>query len=374
MTAKQFFKSTAFKCVVTLLCVLLVCGVFLTVMNGLLEVTADERFNRAINKIYGKSVNTEKVAVADYNDNATIDEAYKIKDDGNYLIKATGKGGFDNGTVTCWIVIVVKNGKVNGVGKVVIDSNKSQSYIANINDKFLSAFSQNYTGEYFTPYDDGFIRTGATRSATAICNAVNGALDFVNAQLGNTTTKGERLISELKKLYGDKEFRVFGNIDGDKFREKDEITVESEEFNNYVESPVQVLKGKATVDSLYFVVFSDKETGDITMDDISEIDYVITSTGTGGYQDGTVTCRTVIALSFTDYSSKIYDVTITGDVSQSQIGDINYLDKFKGVEITEGVEFNRGGGFITTGSTMSSNAINNAVNGAVAYILAGGEV
>lgn len=183
MTAKQFFKSNVFKCLVTLLCVLLVSGVFLTIMNSLLAVTDQERFDRAINKIYGKSVKTEAVAVENYNDNATIDEAYKVKDDGNYLIKATGKGGFDNGTVTCWIVVNVSGGAVKGIDKVVIDSNKGQSYIGYINDKFLSGFSE-YKGEYFNP-NEGFIKTGATRSATAICNAVNAAIDFVNAKFGN---------------------------------------------------------------------------------------------------------------------------------------------------------------------------------------------
>lgn len=187
MTVKEFFKSTAFKCIITLLCVLLVSGIFLTIMNSLLQVTDQERFDRAINKIYGKSVKTESVAVADYNSNATIVEAYKIKDDGNYLVKSTGKGGFDNGTVTCWIVVEVKGGAVNGIGKVVIDSNTAQSYISNINDKFLSSFSANYTdGVIYNP-NEGFIKTGATRSANAICNAVNGALDYVNALFGNVS-------------------------------------------------------------------------------------------------------------------------------------------------------------------------------------------
>ena len=186
MTAKQFFKSVTFKCLITLLCVLLVSGVFLTVMNSLLKVTDEEKFARAINKIYGKSVTTEKVAVAQYNSDATIDEAYKVLDDGNYLIKATGKGGFDNGTVTCWVVVVVERGQVSGIGKVVIDSNKAQSYIGNINDKFLNGFS-NYTGTKFDP-EVGFVKTGATFSAGAICNAVNASIDYVNSHwLGNVT-------------------------------------------------------------------------------------------------------------------------------------------------------------------------------------------
>ncbi|MDE5667509.1 MAG: hypothetical protein K2I29_04650, partial [Clostridia bacterium] len=127
MTVKGFFKSNVFKCLVTLLCVLLVSGIFLTVMNGLLAVSDQERLDRAINKIYGKSVSYTELAVADYNSNATIEAAYKIKDDGNYLVKSTGKDGFDNGTITCWVVVEISGTSISGVGKVVIDSNKGQT-------------------------------------------------------------------------------------------------------------------------------------------------------------------------------------------------------------------------------------------------------
>lgn len=186
MTVKGFFKSTTFKCIIALLCVLLISGVFLTISDNLLAVTDQERFDRAINKIYGKSVKAEAVTITEqYNDNATVEEAYQIKDDGNYLIKSTGKGGFDNGTVTCWVVVVVKNGAVAGVDKVVIDSSKSQSYIGNINSAFLNGFKENFVAG--VPYNAnvGFVKTGATMSGNAICRAVNGAVDFVNAKFGN---------------------------------------------------------------------------------------------------------------------------------------------------------------------------------------------
>ncbi|MDE6585262.1 MAG: hypothetical protein K2K80_01095 [Clostridia bacterium] len=188
MSAKQFFKSTVFKCLTTLLCVLLVCGIFLTVMNSLLSVSAEERFDRAINKIYGKSVQTVSVAVADYNSNATINEAYKVTSDGgNYLVKSTGKGGFEGGTVTCWVVVVVKNGAVNGIQKVTIDSNVGQSYISKVTQSFLNSFANKPAKDTYFYTDDGYLSSGATRSSNAICNAVNGAIDFVNAQLGNVT-------------------------------------------------------------------------------------------------------------------------------------------------------------------------------------------
>ncbi|MDE7330534.1 MAG: hypothetical protein K2N30_05575 [Clostridia bacterium] len=184
---QPFFKTNSFKCVIALLCVLLVSGIFLTIMNSLLYVTDAERFDRAINKIYGKSVRTESVAVVGFDDgNYTINEAYLVKDDGNYLINATGKGGFDNGTVTCWVVIEVKNGQVAGVGKVVIASNTAQSYISRVTDAALNQFGELYeAGIYYTPD----LITAATVNLTknAICNSVNGALAFVNARLGNVT-------------------------------------------------------------------------------------------------------------------------------------------------------------------------------------------
>ena len=186
MTVKQFFKSVTFKCIVTLLCVLLVSGIFLTIMNGLLKVTDEEKFARAINKIYGKSVTTEKIIdTAENYDSYSIDEAYKVLDDGNYLIKATGKGGFENGTVTCWIVVVVRNGAVSGIDKVLIDSNEKQSYIGNISDKFLNGFKENFVEGVPFNVNVGFVKTGATFSGGAICRAVNGAVDFVNAKFGN---------------------------------------------------------------------------------------------------------------------------------------------------------------------------------------------
>lgn len=186
MTVKGFFKSNVFKCLITLLCVLLVSGVFLTVMNGLLAVSDQERLDRAINKIYGKSVSYTEVAVADYNSNATIDAAYKIKDDGNYLIKSTGKGGFDNGTITCWVVVEISGSKISGIGKVVIDSNKGQTQMAELKDSFLNQFSQGYYDGIYYATSDGFLVSNSTKSSNAVCNAVNGALDFVNAQPGIT--------------------------------------------------------------------------------------------------------------------------------------------------------------------------------------------
>lgn len=193
MTVKGFFKSNVFKCLATLLCVLLVCGVFLTLMNGLLAVSDEEKFARDMNKIYGKNVTTEAVAIQDPNPNsmATVNEAYKVKEDGNYLINSTGKGGYSGGTVTCWVVVEINknSGAIDGIGKVVISKyDTSQTQIAEVNnDKFLSKFSAGYKDGINYQTADGFLVANSTMSSNAICMAVNGALDFVNGLLGNVT-------------------------------------------------------------------------------------------------------------------------------------------------------------------------------------------
>lgn len=355
MTVKGFFKSNVFKCLVTLLCVLLVSGIFLTVMNGLLAVSDQERLDRAINKIYGKPVAYTEVDVANYNDNATINAAYRIRDDGNYLVRVTGKGGFDNGTVTCWVVVSVSNGAINGIDKVVIDSNTGQSYIDRITNNVLNEFTEKYEdGIIYTPT----LITSATVTSTknAICNAVNGAIDYVNGKwLGNVTTEGQKLLTSLQTIYGEKEISVYGAGD-------EPITAESEEITSLITSDVK--QGNATISNIYKVKFNDGQ------NDV--LHYVVESTGTGGYKGGTVTVLAAINV-VGGKPSTVYKVAITGNVSQSQIGDIDYLWQFENADISNGMIFVavKPDQFVTVNSTLSSNAINNAVNGAVAYLFSG---
>ena len=349
MTVKQFFKSTSFKCIITLLCVLLVSGIFLTIMNSLLAVTDQERFDRAINKIYGKSVKTEAVAIENFNDNATIDEAYKIKDDGNYLIKATGLGGYDNGTVTCWVVVNVSGSEIKGIDKVIIDSNKAQSYIDRVGSKALNQFSELYEdGIVYTP---GII-TGATVNGTknAICNAVNAALDFVNAKFGNVETEAQKLLKNIANIYGDTPVSVYGVDD-----KGNEVLIKEtdETVQGFISAPAT--SGKATINDVYKVRITDGK------NDATHI--VVSSTGVGGYPDGSGTVTTLTAFTVENGAiSGVYKVVITGNVGQSYIDTINHLDKYS--SDYNGDDFK----LVTSGASMSSAAINNAVNGAMRYV------
>ena len=187
-SVKEFFKSTAFKCIYVLLAIVLVCGVLLAFCNDLFEVTAEERLARAISKIYGSNVTATDAIEDDMTlefGNGEVEEAYAIKEDGNYLVKATGTGGFSGGTVTLWAVVEISDdNKVDGVGKVVIDSNVGQSYINRVSDSHLEYFGDNFT-EAGYDVSDWQASSGptVTLTATAIVNAVNTALEFVRTQL-----------------------------------------------------------------------------------------------------------------------------------------------------------------------------------------------
>lgn len=197
---KNFFKSSAFKCIVVLLTIVLVCSVFLTLCNALLFVSPEERFNRAIAKLYqGETVETKVADGADslssdpYEiDRAFVLEAYVVTSEnylGDYIVKSRGRDGFQNGTVTCWVVVQMEESAVKGIRNIVIDSNTNQSYISKVTNAYLDRFGETYDGTPFTT-DDGFLASGASYSSNAICNAVNGALEYVKDVLQGESSLG----------------------------------------------------------------------------------------------------------------------------------------------------------------------------------------
>ena len=208
MTVKEFFKSTAFKCIIVLLTILLVCGVFLTVMYGLLEVTEGERLQRAVASVYsGEEVKiygldddgNEKEIGADekspkgmvpekvVQNTSTVLQMYKITfPDSNrvdYLVQVTGNGGYSGGTVTCWVPVRMNDDctAIASIGKVSIASNVGQSFIGKIKEEMLESYGPAYKDDMLYTPADGFVSAGASLSSTAIDNAVNGAIIYVKS-------------------------------------------------------------------------------------------------------------------------------------------------------------------------------------------------
>lgn len=193
MSAKQFFKGTAFKCIVVLLAIVLVCGVFLTICNSLFFVSAEERTQRTLSKLYGgetveyiQEELDESVSVT----NCTVNSVYKITTyEGDYVLNVTGNGGYSGGTVTCGIVVQVENGSVKGIKSAAIESNSGQSYISKIGTEDIRTMIDKQNEDGFTSYNTSGISTGATFSMGAIANALNGARDYVNQKYCGAVSK-----------------------------------------------------------------------------------------------------------------------------------------------------------------------------------------
>lgn len=193
----NFFKSVWFKCISFLLILAVVIGGLLSVLNTVLYVTPGERTDRAIKKIYdGQLKSYETVIegnVVECSDFGSIDKIYLVggetENDYDYLFHATGIGGFQNGSITYWIKVTCKDGKLS-VGNMLIESNKKQSFIGSLTSDWHSGLYVDIDEEsnYFTTKknvatDEGYSlipTTGATNSKNASCNAVNCVIYYMN--------------------------------------------------------------------------------------------------------------------------------------------------------------------------------------------------
>jgi len=190
MKVKEFFKSNAFKSLAVLLAIVLVAGFLLAILNDVFYISDEERLERAIAKVYGDGAEIKKtVELKDDQkkyDNGTVNSAYEMSD-GNYFINVTGNNAYGGGTVTLWVVVEVKDGKLGGVGKVAMESNTVSKYYDVSNDfikKYDTSDSDVAAGKYFkTSGSDGIVNitAGATASSEAFNNGVNTAIDFYKA-------------------------------------------------------------------------------------------------------------------------------------------------------------------------------------------------
>ncbi|MGN1077505.1 MAG: hypothetical protein ACI4ST_03235 [Candidatus Gallimonas sp.] len=198
MTAKKFFKSTAFKSVSVLLAIVLIAGALLAILNDVLYVTPAERRNRVFAKIYGGNVTEREVLLGENDDpisypSGTVSQAYFMSD-GSYAVQATGKGGFSGGSITVWVIFSCAGDRENGnlalegIEKVVYESNVNQSYINRFTSENYNVFTLHdgelKEGLYFGD-DIEVIKTGASAPFTfaALTNAVNASLRYFREEL-----------------------------------------------------------------------------------------------------------------------------------------------------------------------------------------------
>lgn len=190
MTVKQFFKGKAFKSIVVLLCVLLVSGILLSVCWGFLKVTDEERFARKFKVIYsGETVTATEVDISGKNTSvsgATIQNVWHITEKKDYLVQAASMG--NGGNIVCWVAITMDENlqNVTGIRKVIKYSVQDPAeFIGNISDEIYSKFVTEYVDgkkfDYGTKGGSEYIETGASISLNAICNCVNGSVEFIKA-------------------------------------------------------------------------------------------------------------------------------------------------------------------------------------------------
>ena len=184
MKVKEFLKSKTLKCILVLLCIALISGAVLSICNDLLKVTDDEKALRTIESIYGKSMEYEEISTSFSLDKGVIDKVYKLSD-GNYLIKATGNGGYQNGTVTVWAVAEFNDGEYTKIRDVNIESYEKQTLMSNFTQSELSKFDDITDGDY------NIVVSGATKSSKALNNAVNTIKTFVIEKLSNSSGRTE---------------------------------------------------------------------------------------------------------------------------------------------------------------------------------------
>ena len=199
MTAKEFFKSKTFRCIIVLMCIALVAGALLSIMNDLLFVSEEERVARTVKSIYGTEIGYD--TVYDVNEELAkpadeqvfyrykgvdrkqnevelgghIDNVYRLAD-GNYLIKATGFQGYKQGSVSVWCVATFADGHFVGVDNVSVAEYEKQTLMS----KFTKSVMSEYTGR--DPFNR--IEGGASYSSDALNNALNAVLAYAETLEG----------------------------------------------------------------------------------------------------------------------------------------------------------------------------------------------
>lgn len=208
MTAKQFFKSTAFKCIAVLLSVLLVSGIILTLAYSLLKVDDEERFNRKISVVYdGDTVTSEEITLSGNTSfyGATIEKQWYIQEKNDYLIQASARG--NGGSVTCWVALnmTADRKSVVKISKVLVysvgDPAEFLDHIsADVYDKFIDDYYPGKEFSYGTKDDEEYIETGASYTMTAICKSVNAAIDYAGGVVDPYENFLYRELVDTKKL------------------------------------------------------------------------------------------------------------------------------------------------------------------------------
>ena len=193
-----FFSSIWFRCISTLLIIIVISGGLLSVLSDVLYVSDEERTGRAIKKIYGEIEDYNIVPTTEFaDDKGQINTIYEVKVSENetyLLFNATGNEGYKGGTISLWISVKENEDATLSINKVLLDSFDKQTLMGKLTSTFYSNFAlQDITdtyekGEYFTTdssKENSNPVSGATMSANAAINAVNCVINYLGENYEN---------------------------------------------------------------------------------------------------------------------------------------------------------------------------------------------
>ena len=175
MTVKQFLQSKIMKCILVLLCIALVSGGLLAILNDLWAVSDEEIVNRAIKQLCGDGITLKETVTTETVNyrNGEVNEVYVLSD-GNYLVKATGYHGFHEGNVSVYVLASFKNDAFDHIEKVSIANySASQTLMSKFTDDVLAQFAKD-TNTVISGASSSTdtVAAGATYSSKAVGNGV----------------------------------------------------------------------------------------------------------------------------------------------------------------------------------------------------------
>ena len=175
---------TSLKTISVLLIICIVCGALLALCNDLFYIDEEEKFKRAMQKVYPEfdpDTSVSETPVADFKNLAGVGNVSKVyaSKDGTYILESTGVGGFSSGTVTMYVAIGGKNPDVQ-IKSLVVTGNVGQSWMAKVGQKELDKayVGKNIKDIASVQFGADYKLGGTTYTSTAILNAVKAAVNY----------------------------------------------------------------------------------------------------------------------------------------------------------------------------------------------------
>lgn len=251
MSEKSSSFVTSLKTISVLLVICIVCGALLALCNDLFYIDEEEKFKRAMQKVYPEfdpDTSVSETPLADFKNLAGVGNVSKVyaSKDGTYILESTGVGGFSSGTVTMYVAIGGKNPDVQ-IKSLVVTGNVGQSWMAKVGQKELDKayVGKNIKDIAAVQFGADYKLGGTTYTSTAILNAVKAAVNYCVTAL--------KLVSTPESEARDAAVAL---LDGYTL-----TTVVDEAYTTELGASFYFTGTKDGADNLDVYVFGDKESG-----------------------------------------------------------------------------------------------------------------